>query len=298
MKMLKSFPVLPIQVLQGRGAGGWFVKILLLVIVFWLVWPTLGPHRPAPSPLLKQDVDESVNVAASDLAARATPMRIGRIVVLPLDRDDTGYATAALRQALFDRGVGQQLDNPFGEKARDFFGASQPDYDSADRAIKEGKSRGVDAVVFGRVRQEGTETRLDLKLGDVRTATVSPVAANVEHGTAASLVSGGVGIHRAGGATLLMAEILIWAVIVMLVPLFTLGSLQGVLHKNSNSANAFALTTYTMVDALVLAVVLLPSFGFGGALIGAAVGATAAFFYNVSVMAWVVRRDGAVSGSV
>jgi hypothetical protein len=267
----------------------WVGRLPLVLVLAWLLFTRLGPHRPEIPQAIRQSVDQQIAAAMDDLAAKATAAHTGRIAVLYLDRDDSEYATTEIRRQLLDRGIALQPDQTAGEKVRELIGLSQQTTSSLDQAIAEGRSRNLDAVIFGTLNVKGTDAKLELHFADMHTGVGSSVIIPTVPATLTLLSSMSPAIHPDGEYHILRSWV-VWAIVAMLLPIFTVGFLREVVRKESNRRNFFALAVYTTVDALLLWL-MLESTNLFWQIGSVLVGATAIFFYNVSVMTWALKMD-------
>ena len=85
-------------------------------------------------------------------------------------------------------------------------------------------------------------------------------------------------------------RLLTWLVLVLLLPVFTVGFIRAMLRKESNAATAFILTVYALADALLFFLLVgIHSVSLWSLLI-LAVGLAAAFIHNMYVALFVALR--------
>ena len=86
-------------------------------------------------------------------------------------------------------------------------------------------------------------------------------------------------------------RLLMWAVFILLLPIFTIGYLRAVVRKRSNRANGITLGIYTFVG-VALAFMLL-GVGFAGfwAILGLLVTLIICLLYNVAMMSYALRLE-------
>jgi FtsH-binding integral membrane protein len=166
-------------------------------------------------------------------------------------------------------------------------GLSQRPTSTAHEAISEGTRRDADAVLFGTLDVNGPVAQLDLHFADVRSGIAQPVMIAAARpslfSSSASEVHTNVELH-------IFRRWVVWAIVALLLPIFTVGFLREVVRKESNRRNFFALTVYTTVDLLLLWL-LMESTSRGWRVGSVLVGGMAVFFYNVSVMTWALKME-------
>ena len=279
--------------LAGNPIGilaGWFGRMPLILVLAFMLFSQLGPRRPELPGAMRQSVDEQITAAMDDVAAKATATHVGRLAVLYLNRDDSDYATSEIRRQLFSRGIAIQPDRTLGEKVRDLIGIGQHPTSTVEEAIAEGKRLDLDAVIFGTLDVNGSTARLDLRFADIRSGISQPViipAPPAQQALTSAVSSPGqsdVELH-------VVRRCIIWAIVALLLPIFTVGFLREVVQKESNRRNLFALIIYTAVDVLLLWL-LLESNSLTWQLGWIVVGGIAVFFYNVSIMTWALKMEG------
>jgi len=293
MKWASRFPKIPIWFHQTGGfTHGWFLKSLLMVLIAWLAFEGIGPRKPVLPDLLRAQVEEQTTIAVEDLAGKATRMKASRIAVLQLGGDDSDYATATLRQKLADRGVGQQPTPDFAARLRNFLHLDHPAVPSKITALTHAKEMGLSAVVYGCLRIEGTRAWLDLKLADVNTGQDQAVS-TVHAMPPPTPVVQNTQVPDAGAKPIPLVNIrsiLACALIVLLLPVFTIRFVAQTVRRRSNAHNGFALAVYTVADILVAGYFFALLHPLGLFIVLLIIG-IASFAYNVSVMTWALKSE-------
>ena len=160
--------------------------------------------------------------------------------------------------------------------------------------------------MFGLVRQAGVDLSLDLKIGDVKSNRVIAVDADAPETLsmqARPLSASFTRLERTGSAgggdhgtmpraTSLLERLLAWIIITLLLPVFTINMVRGTVRRQSNSANFFALSIYTVVDILLMSLLMLGQLPLGLTIAAVGLSGVGALFYNISVMTWAVRQAG------
>lgn len=270
-----------------------FGTLMLAGYIGWLGWGQLGPHKPETGPLRMQAADLAVSAVVEDL--RQNRGDIGSVVLLHFTGDPSDCFSDRLRATLEQRGVLDLLDRAFTEKTRDLANLRESAVISPEKAIELAKARGASGVLFGRlVKFESTpgEAILDVEytLADVasgktihagRYSNASPASELLSPGTT-TFVRSFPWFKRGLG----------WLVIVLLLPVFTIGFIRTMVARRSNGANALVLVIYTSATA-ILAYLLV-----GGALVGFwsvsffVLAVVAAFAYNIRIMSFALKLEG------
>lgn len=267
-------------------------SIGLALWLFGLGWVHLGPRKPEVGPMRRQVAEQVVPQAVEDI--RLGRQEVRGAALLHLSNDPSDFVTDLLRDSIEKAGVLDLPDRSFLEKARNLLRLRQPFYDDLDSAVARGKSLGAAAVLFGRVERfesgpKGAQFDLDLTLASVDDGKVV-FTKRYSRDIAPGLFSNPV-VQEQMQAIKPARRFLGWVVIVLLLPVFSIAFIRAMVRKESNRVNAFTLTVYTVVDAL-LAYLLL-----GAALTGwlsvllfiVAVGAALA--YNFRVMNFALRLE-------
>jgi hypothetical protein len=258
----------------------------------WLGWVNLGPRKPEVGPLRKQVADQIVSQVVEDL--RAARQSVGSAAILHFANDPSDYVTDQLRAGIERSGIVDLRDRTFMEKLRNILNLRHPSFGDLGPAVDQGKRLGVQAVVFGKINSfetasGGAEIDFDLSLATVDTGQVL-LNKKYQREISAGLLSNAV-VQEQMQSIRPAQRFLSWVVIVLLLPVFTIAFIRAMVRKESNRVNAFTLSVYTAVDAL-LAYLLL-----GAALTGwfsvllfiIAVGAALA--YNFYIMNFALRLE-------
>jgi hypothetical protein len=219
---------------------------------------------------------------------------IRNATLLHFANDPSDYITERFRTSLEGSGVLDLRDWTFMEKVRTVLRLRQPSYGDIDAALAKGRSLGAETVLFGHVERfesgpGGAHLELDLTLVTVADGTV---VFNKRYGkdSATGLLSNAA-VQEQMRSVRPSQRFLSWVVLVLLLPVFTIAFIRAMVRKESNRVNAFTLSVYTAVDAL-LAYLLL-----GAALTGwfsvllfiIAVGAALA--YNFYIMNFALKLE-------
>ncbi len=258
----------------------------------WLGWIHLGPRKPEVGPLRKQVVEQIVPQVVEDL--RVARQSVGSAAILHLANDPSDYVTDQLRSGIERSGVLDLRDRTFMEKLRNILQLRHPTFADLGPALKQGKSLGVQSVIFGRINfhemaSGGAKLDFDLLFASVDSGQIL-LNKKYQREISPGLLSNAA-VQEQFQSVCPARRFLGWVVIVLLLPVFTISFIRAMVRKESNRINAFTLTVYTAVDAL-LAYLLL-----GAALTGwlsvllfiVAVGAALA--YNFYIMNFALKLE-------
>jgi len=261
----------------------------------WQGWTYLGPRKPEVGPLRQQVADQVIEQVTEDIRrVRQAAPNLGTTALLHLVNDPSDYVTDRLRAQIEQNGVLNLLDRTFWEKVRNLLRLSHTSYGNLETALQQGRKLKADTVLFGsvgRFESGAADAVIDLELTLARTSD-GAVLLTKRYGKemTVGLLSQPF-VQEQVQALRPAQRFLAWVVIVLMLPIFTIGFIRAMVRKESNKVNAFTLGTYTAVDAL-LAYILL-----GAALTGwfsvllflIAVGA--AFAYNYTIMSFALKLE-------
>jgi len=270
-----------------------FGTVMLAGYIAWLGWGQLGPQKPEIGPLRREAADEAVDAIVEDL--RQNRGDVGPVVLLHFAGDPSDYFSDRLRSTLEQRGVLDLQDWGFMENVRSLAKLRESAVISPETAIELAKTHGASGVLFGRlVKFESTpgEAMLDVEyaLADVTTGETIHSGRYSNASSASELLS--------AEATTFVRSLpwfkrgLGWLVIVLLLPVFTIGFIRTMVARRSNGVNTFVLAIYTLADA-ILAYLLV-----GAALVGLwsvfffPVAVAVAFAYNIRIMSFALKLEG------
>ena len=269
--------------------------VALIGLVAWQGWKQfeLAEKRE------KLEIDAAhVGVAEEVLAAIVEDLRTHRgslreVALLRFEGDPANNLTAGLRASIEQSGVLDLDSRGWSGPSFDTLSLHQPSFGDVEEAVAEGRSRGAAAVLFGKVNRfgsvrHGAAPDVEIGLADVGSGQVvfrRQYAKDGENGTPAAASE-----HDEKG-TAWFVLLLAWILLVILLPVFTLGFLRTMVRERANVTNAFALGAYTLMDML-LAYLL---FGVSGAvpvvLVGYGAASVGSLVYNMQVMTFLVKLE-------
>jgi len=275
----------------------WLSKIGAIGLVVYIIslgWQNLGPRKPGLSAVRMELANEIISNVVEDI--RISRGDIHQSVILHFGNDPSDYFTNKLREVLEQRGTLNLGDRTIWEKTRNILNLRHPTYPSVEEALARGRDLDAQGVLFGAIEAfesypGGSLIDVQVNLADVSTGEIifsKQYTRNASPTGALSAV-----VRNATASFPWFKRFLYWVIIVLLLPVFTIGFIRTMVQKKSNRSNAFVLSVYTLIDAL-----------FAWLLVGAALNswfivvifimATAvAFLYNVRIMSFVVRLEEA-----
>lgn len=269
-----------------------FGTLCLAGYIAWLGWEQLGPHKPEVGPLRMKAADEAVAVVVDDL--RANRGEVASVVMLHFAGDPADYFSDRLRSTLEQQGVLDLQDRSFMEKLCDITNIREPTVMSPEAAVDLADGRGATGVLFGRlVKFESTPGEAVL---EVEYALIDVKSGETIHNSRYSNTLPASELLDAEATTAVrrvpwFQRGLGWLVIVLLLPVFTIGFIRTMVARRSNGVNAFMLAIYTVADA-ILAYLLV-----GAALAGFwsvlcfLVAVAVALAYNVRIMTFALKLE-------
>ncbi len=269
-----------------------FGVIALAGYIAWLGWQNLGPRKPEIGPARQQLADKVIPEIAEDI--RNSRQNIGRAALLHFTNDPSDYFTNALRNTIEQRGILDLHDRTFTEKLRNVLNMRHPSYPSAKEALIRGNKLGAEAVLHGTIHvfesfPEGSKIDVETHLAEVSTgkpifskrysvqAPFSPPVSAVLKGTLGSFPW----IKRLMG----------FAVIMLLLPVFTISFIRAMVRKNSNKTNAFVLSVYTLADAFLAWILIGAGLTSWFPVLVFIAAVSAALLYNIRIMTLALKLE-------
>ncbi len=266
--------------------------LALLGYIAWLGWEHLGPRRPEIGAVRQELADQLATTIAEDIRVSRGDVR--QAVLLHFGNDPTDYFTSTLRSVIEQTGVLNLRDRTVMEKARSLLNLPQPAYAAPDTALPRARQLDVPAVLYGTIHDfeawpDGAKIDVEVQLADVSTGrsvfskryqVESPVSVSAD-----STVSSGIVRFP------WLQRLLGWLLVVLLLPVFTIGFIRTMVRKASNATNAFVLGIYTLADALLAWLLIgaaLTSWLLAAGLLLAVI---VAFFYNIQIMTVALRLE-------
>jgi len=270
--------------------GPWALAAYLL----WLGWNNLGPQKPVIGSERQKLADQVIPLIVEDI--RVSRQDIRRASLLHFSNDPTDYFTNRLRSVIERKGTLDLRDRTFGEKIRNVLRLRHPAYPDVEEAIRKGKRLGAPGVLFGEIHAfesypGGVKLDVEVVLADTANRQV---VFNKRYGRdASSTVFDSEAIQDAVRAFPWFKRILGWLVIVLLLPVFTIGFIRTMVRKGSNRANAFVLSIYSIVDVLIAWMMVGAALDSWFRVVVFILAVGFAFAYNVRVMTFALKLETA-----
>lgn len=226
-------------------------SVSLALWLFWLGWTHLGPRKPEVGPMRKQVAEQILPQIVEDI--REARKHAHTAALLHLGNDPSDFLTNELRSRIEKSGIVDLRDHTFLEKVRNVLNLRHPSFSTMAEAMDKGEAFEVDAVLFGTINrfESGPDGAiLDL---DLTVAGIDPpqplLTKRYNHTIPVGYISKVAQKHvlNVGSAQ----RFLSWVIIVLLLPVFTIGFIRAMVRKQSNQVNAFTFAVYAVVDAIL-----------------------------------------------
>lgn len=265
----------------------------LILMLAWMAYERFGPRKPEVSSDRKTMARELVPRVVSDLGA--APTGVQSVALLHLENDPSDFVTKTLREELEESGAFLDVrDLTFGAKLRDFLRLRHPSFGEAGPAVEAVESRNVQAVIYGTIHrfestESATELDLEVSLAAVPSGELLFTRRYPEQKSSDLLPGAGApeSIRRIGFAK----RFFLLALLVLLLPVFTIGFVRAMVRKSENRSNALTLGVYTAADAILAILLLGTDFRSFLSVCFLLVIVAAALFYNVAIMSHAVRLE-------
>jgi hypothetical protein len=269
-------------------------SLSLICILVWNAWDYVGPQKSEISEARQEVAEQALPEMLK--AIHGARGEIRSVVMLHLKDDSSDFVTDRLRESIQRSGILDLHDRTLTEKVRDALDLRHPSHNSTSNALEAAAARGADAALFGVVHTFESlngEASFDVELSlvDRRTGALAMDRQRFTSQRTPGFLSGAIvpdKIIPVGASRRLIG----WALLVLLLPVFTISFVRGTVRKGSNMSNASALSVYTGIDALLASMMLGTDWSSLLSLLFFAVALGAAFAYNVWIMTAVVRIEG------
>ncbi|MDO5675808.1 MAG: hypothetical protein Q4G66_12990 [bacterium] len=269
-------------------------SLALIAAVLWLGWQYLGPVRPEISELRRQAALKLIPQLVEDI--RKNRGEVKTVLFIPLANDSSAFVSTTLRRKIELSGVLNLGSQDTLTRGRLLLNLPLVAADNVEQALALAKQSTAQAALFGRIdafeeREDGAVLSLQLSLISLPDGRVLWTQAYTSH-KSAGFMQLAESTAATRGSTSFFTRLLAWALLVLLLPIFTIQFLRLMLRKGSNSVNATMLALYTGIDA-ILAVLLLTGAPFTSVALSLVFLATitAAFLYNVRIMTFALKMD-------
>lgn len=291
---------------MGKFIGFIITKIGTLGLalwIFWIGWAHLGPRLPEVGKARQGLAESAMLQVAEDIRTGRGGAR--EAALLPFAGDPSGYLTDTVRLTVEESGVLDLRDRTLMEKIRTGMNMRQPSCGVLSNAVARGARMGAPFVLFGRAERfestgKGAWLDLTLTLADVAAekpvmekhyvfSTAKEKAAGSSSGMTESASVAGGGENM--GTKTQVRRWLGWAVLVLALPIFTIGFIRGLVGKASNNVNAFTLATYTLLGTVLACLIARPSLSGWGGWLALLAAVLVSCLYNYRVMTYALKLE-------
>jgi len=278
----------PLSLLSRLG------MIVFIVYISWLGWEKLGPRKPEISPARQGLANKVVPNIVEDI--RTSRGDIRQAAILHFSNDPTDYFTNRLRSTVEQRGVLDLHDRTIMEKIRTLLNLRHPSYTETSAAVDEGREHDTTAVLCGSVHAfesypGGSKLDVEVHLIDVTNGqTIFTKRYITEASPTASFTTA---TQEASRSFPWFQRLFGWLIAVLLLPVFTITFIRTMVRKGSNKSNAFVLSVYTLVDALLAWLLVGTALSSWFPVVVFIVAVMVAFLYNIRIMTFALRLEEA-----
>ena len=237
----------------------WFFGLLtglgtaaLVFYLAWQGWSHFGPRKPELGPVRRQLVDEVMPQVVGDLRLARKDLRSA--VLFHLMNDPTDYVSDRLRAQIEETGVLDLRDRSLSEKVKKALKLRLTSVGDLDAAVQASQSLGAEGLLFGQVNvlesyPGGAKLDLQIVLGKIEGREILFDRRYTKELTSTALnpAAGQDEVRKIGSVQRFMG----WVLMVLLLPVFSIGFIRAMVRKESNRANAATLAIYTAVDAVL-----------------------------------------------
>ena len=264
----------------------------LALYLAWQGWSHFGPRKPGLGAERRQLVDQVMPQVVEDL--RQARRDVHSVVLFHLMDDPTDYVSDRLRAELEQTGIFEMRDRSLTEKVKKALSLQITSVADVDAALQASQRLGAQGVLYGGVhvlesypggakldvqiilaKIDGRQIILDRRYTKELSTTALNPAAMQE------------GMSKISAAQRFLG----WVLMVLLLPVFSIGFIRVMVRKESNRANAATLAIYTAVDGLLAFLMVGASLEswISALMFLALVGA--AFGYNMFIMTFALRME-------
>ena len=234
-------------------------------MVFWFGWQHLGPIKPAPGAERQQVAQLAAQSVVETL--RAERGDIYQVALAHFDNDPTDVITQNLRAEIHRTGAFDLTDTGFVYKLRDLLNLRQVGHKTADVLLPSLERSGLAGIIVGQVylfelQRDGVVARISFSLvgadGTVRSTGqfVWPATTDNDQKTNGSQNATAVPATTMPPISTswfgrYVQPFLIWAIVILSLPVLTIRFLSQMTAKNSNRANVVGLATYALISLLI-----------------------------------------------
>jgi len=276
----------PLKLIRALGTIG------LVGSIGFFCWEQLAPETPQIGSQRKELADQIIPAIVEDI--RQTPQRVRPIVLFHFTNDASGYFTSRLRNVTQERGVLDLTSRTLSERARNTLGLRQQEFKGRADAIEQARQLGAAGILFGQVHvfeswESGAKIDVEVTLASTSDSE-SLFSKRYTKATGSEPIDSP---HTSDTSTTFptLQRCVAWILLVLLLPVFSVGFIRAMVVRNSNATNAFVLGVYTLADALLawLMVGATLTSWWIGLILATAIGI--AFAYNVRIMTFAMKLE-------
>ncbi len=268
-----------------------FGTLILAGYIAWIGWQHLGPRKPEIGPVRNNLANKAAGEIAETL--RQNREEVYDVVLLHFVNDPTDYFTDSLRREIEQRGIFDLRDRTFLEKLRNKLNLRHPTCDSSDAGAKIAELKNTQGALIGTVKSfesypGGSQIEVVYELVS-KDGTIAYAGQYAKESSDFFLKP--EVMQKSVRSIAWFQRGLAWLVLVLLLPVFTISFIRTMARRRSNKSNAFVLTIYTIIDAI------LAWFLVGAALSGFLtifffiVAVIVALLYNIRIMTFAVKLE-------
>ncbi len=275
--------------------------VLFTFLAFGFGWYFLVPQKPEVNQTRQYVADTAINKIVEEIRSHRKEIR--SIAVLHLANDNSDYVTTSLRERLSNTGVLDVANPPFTERLKSLLKLRNESVYSISEAVAYGKKENLHWVLTGRIDNfenvpNGAILRGQLTIVDIPSGTVA-FSIKIDEDTSRSLrgflinsaLDSSNDTHGWLQTIPWYFRTLCFVLIALLLPVGTITFIRTMIAKKSNKINAFMLSIYTVIDAILAFFMIGGTFGSGGIVLIFLIAIIAAFIYNVKLMTLAARLE-------
>ena len=266
--------------------------LALVVYLAWLGWSRMGPRKPELGAVRRMLVDQVLPQVVEDLRTARKDVRA--VVLFHLMNDPTDYVSDSLRAQIEQSGVLELRDRSLNEKVRKALNLQINSVADVEAALNASQSLGAQGVLLGEVHTlesyaSGAKLDAQIILARIEGREIVLDRRYTKELTSTALTPAGVqdGLGKVASAQRFLG----WVLLVMLLPVFSIGFVRAMVRRESNRANAATLSIYTAVDALLAFLLVGASLSNWVSVLVFLGLLAAAFGYNVFIMSFALRME-------
>lgn len=280
---------------------GWLTVLASIAVTLWI---NLGPEKPVPDKARQQTGEKVISQTVNDI--REKRGEIKEIILLHFANDPSDFFTDTLRKKLNASGILYVQEPFFTEKLRKKLNLKIDGCDTKLAALKVAENEKADGVLWGKIERfesfeegvilKGSWQLLNLKNGetvcegiiDVDTSRKVPAKIEKEIKEIKDQLKP---LEETAQIFPWYIRFLIFALVILLLPILTITFLRTMVAKRSNGVNAFVLGVYTLIGTILSFFMIGAAFDNIWHVVLFLAGMIFAFLYNVSMMKFALKLE-------